>query len=168
MLLVGDSVAMVVHGHDTTLPVTMDEMLLHCKAVARGARRPFLVGDMPFGSFEASPQQVSGSGVLLPAPSREEWGRCAAASPQHGGVGRHRWRLLPCSLRVCWAGSFAATPLERCSRWSMQHGVADPAPGLTSLVTVWGGGPAAKLTHVRQVSTCAALPPPLSPFFLSW
>lgn len=50
MLLVGDSVAMVVHGHDTTLPVTMDEMLVHCKAVARGARRAFLVGDMPFGS----------------------------------------------------------------------------------------------------------------------
>ena len=39
ILLVGDSVAMVVHGHDTTLPVTVDEMLLHCKAVARGARR---------------------------------------------------------------------------------------------------------------------------------
>jgi 3-methyl-2-oxobutanoate hydroxymethyltransferase len=50
MLLVGDSVAMVVHGHDTTLPITMDEMLTHCKAAARGASRAFLVGDMPFGS----------------------------------------------------------------------------------------------------------------------
>ena len=39
MLLVGDSVAMVVHGHDTTLPVTLDDMILHCKAVYRGARR---------------------------------------------------------------------------------------------------------------------------------
>lgn len=56
--LVGDSVAMVVHGHDTTLPVTLDDMLLHCKAVARGARRPLLVGDLPFGSYEQSPQQV--------------------------------------------------------------------------------------------------------------
>ena len=52
MLLVGDSVAMVVHGHDTTLPITMDEMLAHCKAVARGASRAFCVGDMPFGSGE--------------------------------------------------------------------------------------------------------------------
>lgn len=39
ILLVGDSVAMVVHGHDTTLPVTMEDMLVHCKAVSRGARR---------------------------------------------------------------------------------------------------------------------------------
>ena len=52
MLLVGDSVAMVVHGHDTTLPITLDEMLAHCKAVTRGARRAFCVGDMPFGSGE--------------------------------------------------------------------------------------------------------------------
>ena len=56
--LVGDSVGMVVHGHDTTLPVTMDDMLLHCKAVARGADRPLLVGDLPFGSYEQSSQQV--------------------------------------------------------------------------------------------------------------
>ena len=39
ILLVGDSVAMVVHGHDTTLPVTLDDMIVHCKAVYRGARR---------------------------------------------------------------------------------------------------------------------------------
>lgn len=39
ILLVGDSVAMVVHGHNTTLPVTLDDMILHCKAVYRGARR---------------------------------------------------------------------------------------------------------------------------------
>ena len=58
MLLVGDSVAMVVHGHDTTLPVTVDDMLVHCRAVARGARRPFLIADLPFGSYEASPTQA--------------------------------------------------------------------------------------------------------------
>ena len=52
--LIGDSVAMVVHGHDTTLPITVDEMLIHCRAVARGARRVFRLGDMPFGSYENS------------------------------------------------------------------------------------------------------------------
>lgn len=65
MLLVGDSVAMVVHGHDTTLPLTLDEMLTHCKAVARGARRSFLIGDMPFGSFEESDSQAVRSAVRM-------------------------------------------------------------------------------------------------------
>ncbi|GAQ78937.1 3-methyl-2-oxobutanoate hydroxymethyltransferase [Klebsormidium nitens] len=61
LCLVGDSVGMVVHGHDTTLPVTMDDMILHCKAVARGARRPMLIGDLPFGSYEQGPEQAIAS-----------------------------------------------------------------------------------------------------------
>lgn len=54
IILVGDSLGMVVLGYETTVPVTMEEMLHHCRAVARGARRAFLVGDMPLGSYEAS------------------------------------------------------------------------------------------------------------------
>ena len=53
MVLVGDSLAMTVLGHSNTVAVTMDEMLHHCRAVARGAKRPFLVGDMPFMSYQA-------------------------------------------------------------------------------------------------------------------
>ncbi|NCF68686.1 MAG: 3-methyl-2-oxobutanoate hydroxymethyltransferase [Chloroflexi bacterium] len=53
MILVGDSLGMVVLGYDSTVPVTMEEMLHHCKAVARGAKRAFLVGDMPFMSYQA-------------------------------------------------------------------------------------------------------------------
>ncbi|KAK2992519.1 hypothetical protein RJ640_025878 [Escallonia rubra] len=56
--LVEDSASMVVHAHDTTLPITLDEMLVHCHAVARGAKRPFLVGDLPFGTYESSSHQI--------------------------------------------------------------------------------------------------------------
>src|SRR5688572_3412876 len=54
VLLVGDSLANVVLGYETTLPVTMDEMLHHSKAVARGSENALLIGDMPFMSYQAS------------------------------------------------------------------------------------------------------------------
>ncbi len=53
-ILVGDSLGMVVLGYQNTLPVTMDEMIHHCRAVARGARTALLIGDMPFMSYQAS------------------------------------------------------------------------------------------------------------------
>lgn len=52
-ILVGDSLGMVVLGYENTLPVTMEEMLHHCRAVARGAKHAFLIGDMPFMSYQA-------------------------------------------------------------------------------------------------------------------
>jgi 3-methyl-2-oxobutanoate hydroxymethyltransferase len=59
LILVGDTAAMVVLGHESsTVPVTMDEMLFMTRAVARGARRPLVVGDMPFGSYQVSDEDA--------------------------------------------------------------------------------------------------------------
>jgi 3-methyl-2-oxobutanoate hydroxymethyltransferase len=54
IILVGDSVGMTTYGHTTTLPVTMDEMISHAKAVTRAAKRPFVIGDMPYMSYQPS------------------------------------------------------------------------------------------------------------------
>jgi 3-methyl-2-oxobutanoate hydroxymethyltransferase len=58
VLLVGDSAANVVYGYDTTVPVGMDELLPLVRAVVRGASRALVVADLPFGSYQASPQQA--------------------------------------------------------------------------------------------------------------
>jgi 3-methyl-2-oxobutanoate hydroxymethyltransferase len=66
VILVGDSVGMVVMGLDSTVPVTMDDMLHHCRMVARGSQRAFLVGDMPFLSYQTGRQEaIYNAGRLL-------------------------------------------------------------------------------------------------------
>ncbi len=68
VVLVGDSLGMVVLGYETTLPVTMEEMLHHIRAVARGVKTALLVGDMPFLSFQISPSEaVKNAGRFLQA-----------------------------------------------------------------------------------------------------
>jgi 3-methyl-2-oxobutanoate hydroxymethyltransferase len=57
-ILVGDSLGMVMHGFETTLPVPLDLMIMHGRAVMRGAKRALVVVDMPFGSYEESPAQA--------------------------------------------------------------------------------------------------------------
>ncbi|HXY39282.1 MAG TPA: 3-methyl-2-oxobutanoate hydroxymethyltransferase [Vicinamibacteria bacterium] len=106
-LLVGDSLAMAVLGHETTLSVTMEEMLHHARAVARGARRALLVGDMPFLSYQAdAAEAVRNAGRFLQAGMhavKVEGGRdyadtvraiVRAGVPVMGHVG-----LLPQSVR---------------------------------------------------------------------
>lgn len=68
ILLVGDSLGMTVQGHDTTLPVTLEHMVYHTQAVARGNNGvAFIMADLPFGSYQASPQAAFESGARLMA-----------------------------------------------------------------------------------------------------
>ena len=65
LILVGDSAAMVMLGHESTLPVTLDEMVFLTRAVTRKAHRPLVIGDLPFGSYEVSDEQAVTSAIRL-------------------------------------------------------------------------------------------------------
>ena len=65
VVLVGDSLGMVIQGHDTTVPVTMDHMVYHCHAVKRGLNRPFLMADLPFMSYPSKEQALANSVRLM-------------------------------------------------------------------------------------------------------
>src|SRR5262245_19935708 len=66
MLLVGDSLGMVIQGHKNTLPVTLEHVLYHTQAVSRGAQRAQIVSDLPFMSYQVSPEQaVASAGRLV-------------------------------------------------------------------------------------------------------
>jgi len=65
MLLIGDSLGMVVQGHDSTLPVTLEHIVYHTSLVARGAKRAMIIADMPFGTYQESPSQALRNAVPL-------------------------------------------------------------------------------------------------------
>jgi 3-methyl-2-oxobutanoate hydroxymethyltransferase len=65
VVLVGDSLGMVIQGHDTTVPVTLDHIIYHCKAVARGLVRPFLMADMPFMTYTSREQALNNAVRLM-------------------------------------------------------------------------------------------------------
>jgi 3-methyl-2-oxobutanoate hydroxymethyltransferase len=104
MILVGDSLGMCVYGYPGTVPVTMEQCLVHCDAVRRGAPGTFVVGDMPFGSYQVSDEEAVRNGVRF----LKEGG--VDAVKLEGGVrvvGRVR-ALLDAGIVVC--GHIGLTP----------------------------------------------------------
>ncbi len=89
VVLVGDSGAMTVLGHDSTVPVGMEEMLMLCAAVRRGLQTPFLVGDMPFGSYEGSNEMA-----IANAQRFIKEAGCDAVKLERGGASVDRARAI--------------------------------------------------------------------------
>ena len=81
LILVGDSAAMVVLGHDSTVPATMDELVMLTSAVNRGARRPLVVADMPFGSFQVSNEQALENAIRFVKESSADAVKLEGAGP---------------------------------------------------------------------------------------
>jgi 3-methyl-2-oxobutanoate hydroxymethyltransferase len=104
LLLVGDSLGMVMQGQETTLPVTLDEMVYHTRLVARGAQRALVVGDLPFGAYQASPERAVENAVRLV----KEGG--AAAVKLEGGVRMAETIAAIASIDVPVMGHVGLTP----------------------------------------------------------
>ena len=101
VILVGDSAAMTVLGHDSTVPATMDEMIVLTRAVTRGARRPLVVADMPFGSFQVSDEEALRNAIRFVKEAGADAVKLEGAGPMlsrvralvgggHPGDGPHR------------------------------------------------------------------------------
>jgi 3-methyl-2-oxobutanoate hydroxymethyltransferase len=89
VILVGDTSGMVLHGRDSTVPVSMDEMTFMCQWVSRGAKRPIVVGDLPFGSYEISDEQAVTSAIRL-----VKEGGADVVKLERGGVSVSRARAI--------------------------------------------------------------------------
>jgi len=86
IVLVGDSAAMTVLGHSSTVPATMDEMLMLTRAVTRGAQRPLVVADMPFGSFQVSDEEALRNAIRFVKEAGADAVKLEGAGPSRSRV----------------------------------------------------------------------------------
>ncbi|MSX02727.1 MAG: 3-methyl-2-oxobutanoate hydroxymethyltransferase [Actinobacteria bacterium] len=105
VVLVGDSGAMTVLGYDSTVPVELDEILMLAKATRRGLRSPFLIGDLPFGSYEISDEQAVATAMRFV----KEAG-CDAVKLEGGGEGSVARAKAICNAGIPVMGHVGLTP----------------------------------------------------------
>ena len=96
LVLVGDSLGMVIQGHDTTIPVSMDDMIYHCQSTLRGLYRPFLVADLPFMSY-STPDQAASNSARLMQEGKASMVKLEGGAPQLHVV-EH---LAKCDIPIC-------------------------------------------------------------------
>jgi 3-methyl-2-oxobutanoate hydroxymethyltransferase len=126
LILIGDTLGMVVQGHDTTLPVTLDHIIYHAQMVERGTRRALLVGDLPFMTY-----QVSDEDALRNAARLMKEGRVGAVKIEGGvEVAKTLERLVRAGIPVC--GHLGFTPQSTHAKGGprMQARQADAAVAL--------------------------------------
>jgi len=99
-LLVGDTVGMVVQGHDNTLPVTLDQMIYHTEMVARAARRALVVMDLPFGSYQAGMDDAIKAGVRALKETRAQAIKLEGGQAQAELIARYMDAGIPVMAHV--------------------------------------------------------------------
>ncbi|HLY29413.1 MAG TPA: 3-methyl-2-oxobutanoate hydroxymethyltransferase [Ktedonobacterales bacterium] len=142
MILVGDTLGMVMQGYDTTLPVTVDDIIHHTQAVVRGTRQALVIADLPFGSFQVSPEETMRQSIRImkeagPQAIKLEGGVRVANSvralteagiPVMGHVG-----LTPQSINA-FGGFKAQGKTERAARALLDDVAALEAAGVFAIV----------------------------------
>ncbi len=162
IVLVGDSAAMTVLGHDSTVPATMDEMIVLTRAVTRGARRPLVVADMPFGSFQVSDERaienairfvkeagadavkIEGAGSMLTRAA----GIVAAGIPVMGHIG-----LTPQSATALGGFKAQGRTAEQARRLLADARALEVAGCFTLVLEAVPAPVAARITEVLSIPT---------------
>ena len=162
IVLVGDSAAMTVLGHDSTVPATMDEMIVLTRAVTRGARRPLVVADMPFGSFQVSDDRaienairfvkeagadavkIEGAGSMLTRAA----GIVAAGIPVMGHIG-----LTPQSATALGGFKAQGRTAEQARRLLADARALEVAGCFTLVLEAVPAPVAARITEVLSIPT---------------
>lgn len=123
LLLVGDTLGMVVLGHDSTLRVTLDHVVHHARAVTRGAHRALVVGDLPFMSYQIDTEQALRSAARL-----IQEGECRAVKLEGGAeLAPTIARLVECGLPVCGHLGYTPQAVHRFGRAAVQGRTEDAA-----------------------------------------